>query len=260
LRREGSQTFAVLGLGEAGSLIAADLAGTGAAVTGWDPARPEAPDGVSRAATGIDAVRGAEAVLSVNSAAAALGAARSVAGALAPGAVFADLNTATPALKRAVAESGALFADVALLRPVPGRGLRTPALVSGGGADRFAALLGGYGMPVTPVGREAGAASARKLARSVFTKGQAAAIGEALAAAEQLGVRAWLEEDIERTLTDADGAFFRRVVEGSVRHAPRRVDEMEAAVAMLEELGVEPRVASATRAWLEALATERAGR
>jgi 3-hydroxyisobutyrate dehydrogenase-like beta-hydroxyacid dehydrogenase len=264
LQREGSQTFAVLGLGEAGSLIAADLAGTGATVTGWDPARPEAPDGVSRAATGIDAVRGAEAVLSVNSAAAALGAARSVAGALAPGAVFADLNTTAPALKRAVAEavaeSGALFADVALLRPVPGRGIRTPALVSGGGADRFAALLGGYGMPVTPVGREPGAASARKLARSVFTKGQAAAIGEALAAAERLGVRAWLEEDIERTLTDADGAFLRRAVEGSLRHAPRRVDEMEAAVAMLEELGVEPRVASATRAWLEALASERAGR
>jgi hypothetical protein len=29
---------------------------------------------------------------------------------------------------------------------------------------------------------------------------------------------------------------------------------------MLEELGLEPRVASAARAWLEALAAERAGR
>jgi hypothetical protein len=35
---------------------------------------------------------------------------------------------------------------------------------------------------------------------------------------------------------------------------------MAAAVAMLEELGVEPRVASAARSWLEALAAERATR
>jgi 3-hydroxyisobutyrate dehydrogenase-like beta-hydroxyacid dehydrogenase len=258
------QTVAVLGLGEAGSLIAADLAAAGASVRAWDPARPEGPSGVSVADGDVEAVRGADVVLSVNSAAAALEAAASVAGALEPGALFADLNTAAPGLKRAIAEavadSGALFADVALLRPVPGRGIRTPALVSGAGAERFAALLGGYGMPVTAVGPEPGAASARKLARSVFTKGQAAAIGEALEAAERLGFGDWLAEDIVRTLTDADDAFFRRAVEGSARHAARRADEMAAAEAMVEELGLEPRVASAARAWLEALAAERAGR
>jgi 3-hydroxyisobutyrate dehydrogenase-like beta-hydroxyacid dehydrogenase len=254
----------VLGLGEAGSLIAADLAAAGATVRGWDPAPRESPPGVGLANSDREAVRDAEAVLSVNSAAVALEAARSVAGALEPGALFADLNAATPALKRAIAEvmeaGGADFADVALLRPVPGRGVRTPALVSGPGAERFATLLGGYGMPITPVGPEPGAATARKLARSVFTKGQAAAIGEALEAAERLGVRDWLYDDIERTLTDADDAFLRRAVEGSVHHAPRRADEMAAAVAMLEELGVEPRVASAAGSWLEALAAERATR
>jgi 3-hydroxyisobutyrate dehydrogenase-like beta-hydroxyacid dehydrogenase len=265
VREDGKDiVVAVLGLGEAGSLIAGDLAEAGATVRGWDPARPEGPPGVAVAVGDQEAVRGAEAVLSVNSAAAALDAARSVAGALAPGTLFADLNTAAPGLKRAIAEvvaaSGADFADVALLRPVPGRGVRTPSLVSGPGADRFAALLGGYGMPVTSVGSEPGAASARKLTRSVFTKGQAAAIGEALEAAERLGVRDWLAEDIVQTLTDADEAFFRRAVEGSVRHAARRADEMSAAVAMVEELGLEPRVASAARAWLEALAAERAGR
>jgi 3-hydroxyisobutyrate dehydrogenase-like beta-hydroxyacid dehydrogenase len=262
LPEEGNPIVAVLGLGEAGSLIARDLAAAGATVRAWDPAPREVPPGVGAVASDREAVRDADAVLSVNSAAAALEAARTVAGALAAGTLFADLNTAAPALKRAidevVAASGALFADVALLRPVPGRGVRTPALVSGPGAERFVALLRGYGMPVTPVGLEPGAASARKLARSVFTKGQAAAIGEALDAAERLGFRDWLAEDIVQTLTDADAAFFRRAVEGSVRHAPRRADEMAAAVAMLEELGVEPRVASAARSWLEALAAERA--
>jgi 3-hydroxyisobutyrate dehydrogenase-like beta-hydroxyacid dehydrogenase len=264
LREDGNHIVAVLGLGEAGSLIAADLAGAGATVRGWDPARPDAPAGVAVAGDAREAVHGADIVLSVNSAAVALEAARSVAGAVEPGALFADLNAAAPALKREVAEvlaaSGADFADVALLRPVPGRGVRTPALVSGSGAERFATLLGGYGMPVTPVGPEPGVATARKLVRSVFTKGQAAAIGEALEAAERLGSRDWLYEDIERTLTDADAAFLRRAVEGSVRHARRRADEMSAAVAMLEELNVEPRVSSAARAWLEALAAERTPR
>ena len=115
-------------------------------------------------------------------------------------------------------------------------------------------------MPVTAVGPEPGAAAARKLARSVFTKGQAAAIGEALEAAERLGCADWLYKNIESSLTAADGRLLRRLVEGSRRHAGRRVDEMAAAVAMLDELGVEPRVAAASEAWLRSLVGSEATR
>ena len=137
---------------------------------------------------------------------------------------------------------------------MPGRGLRTPALASGPGAERFAAVLGALGMPVTTVGPEVGAASARKLARSIFAKGLAAAVGEALEAAERLGCRDWLYADLERTLAAADGALLDRLIEGSRRHAGRRADEMEAAVALLEELAIEPRIAAAAEAWLRSLA------
>ena len=146
-----------------------------------------------------------------------------------------------------------MFADVALLGAVPGRGVSTPALVSGPGAERFADAFGALGMPVTQVGAEVGDASARKLARSVFAKGLAAAVGESLEAARALGCEDWLYADIESTLTAADAALLRRLVEGSRAHAGRRVDEMAAAVALLEELGVEPRVASATERWLRSL-------
>ena len=254
----GAASIAVLGLGEAGSEIARDLAAAGARVRGWDPAVAEPPDGVDAAGDAGDAAAGTEVVVSINSAAAARGVAESVAPVLGEGQVFADLNTAAPALKRELAEtvsaSGASFADVALLAPVPGRGLRTPALVSGPGAEPFAATFGELGMPVTPAGAEAGAAAARKLARSVFTKGLAAAIGESLAAGERLGCEGWLHDDIERTLTDADAALLGRLIEGSRLHAGRRVEEMGAAVEMLEELGVEPRVAAASRGWLRSLA------
>jgi 3-hydroxyisobutyrate dehydrogenase-like beta-hydroxyacid dehydrogenase len=190
--------------------------------------------------------------------------AETVAPVLGPGRLFADLNTAPPALKRTVAAAvegrQARFADVALLRSVPGRGIATPSLVSGTGAAEFAAIFRRLGMPVTEVGVTAGEAAARKLARSVFMKGIAAALDEALAAGERLGCEAWLRRDIEATLTAADAGLVRRLVEGSRVHAVRRIDEMAAAVAMLEELGVEPRTAAASEAWLRSLAPSEVAR
>jgi 3-hydroxyisobutyrate dehydrogenase-like beta-hydroxyacid dehydrogenase len=246
----------VLGLGEAGSRLAHDLAAAGARVRGFDPVR-EAPDGVEPARGPADAAAGACIVLSVNSAAVALEVAESVAPVLAQGGLFADLNTGPPALKRAAAEivdgRGARFADVALLGVVPERGLTTPALASGSGAHVFADVFEPLGMPVTQVGSDAGAAAARKLARSVFMKGLAAAVGEALTAGERLECEDWLYTEIEAALTGADAGLLHRLIEGSRRHAGRRVEEMGAAVEMLEELGVEPRVAAASEAWLRSL-------
>jgi 3-hydroxyisobutyrate dehydrogenase-like beta-hydroxyacid dehydrogenase len=250
-------TIAVLGLGEAGSAIARDAAAAGARVRGFDPVRP-APEGVEPARDAASAAAGADVVLSVNSATVALEVAETVAPVLEPGRLVADLNTAAPALKRAIAAvvegRRARFADVALLRAVPGRGIGTPALVSGTGAGDFAAIFGRLGMPVTQIGATAGDAAARKLARSIFMKGLAAALGEALAAGERLACEDWLRGDIEATLAAADARLLHRLVEGSRAHAARRVEEMAAAVAMLEELGIEPRSAAASEAWLRSLA------
>jgi 3-hydroxyisobutyrate dehydrogenase-like beta-hydroxyacid dehydrogenase len=252
-------TVAVLGLGEAGSALAAGLAARGVQVRSFDPAAPEPPDGVSPAADAAAAAKDADVVLSANAASAAVAVAGELGGQLREGQLYADLNTASPALKREIAAAlggAAAFADVALVAPVPGNGLATPALVSGDGAERFAELFGPLGMPVSVVGDEPGQAAARKLARSVFAKGVAAAVGEALAAAERLGCADWLYEDIERTFRQANSALLRRYIEGSRAHAARRVDEMAAAVAMLEELGVEPRIATAAEGWLRQLRDE----
>jgi 3-hydroxyisobutyrate dehydrogenase-like beta-hydroxyacid dehydrogenase len=251
--------IAVLGLGEAGSALALDIVTTGVEVRGFDPAGFEL-EGVQATPAARDAADGADAVLSLTSAESAGEAAESVAEALSGGTIFADLNTAAPSMKRAVAElvasAGGSFADVALIGPVPAKGLRTAALASGPGAKRFARLLGGLGMPVTVVGAEPGEAAARKLARSVFAKGLAASVGEALAAAERLGCEEWLYGELERTLTEADAGLLRRLVEGSRQHAVRRGEEMVAAVQMLDELDVPPRVAAAAREWLRSLPGE----
>jgi 3-hydroxyisobutyrate dehydrogenase-like beta-hydroxyacid dehydrogenase len=246
-------TVAMLGLGEAGSAIAADLVAAGLTVRGYDPA-VQGVDGVEDFGSEALAARGADVVLSVNSASAAVEAARVAGTELRSGQVFADLNTASPALKREVGSivepSGAAFADVALLRPVPGLGIRTPALASGPGGTAFAQAMAPLGMPVTDLGPAPGEAAARKLARSVFMKGLAAAVEESLAAGEALGFTDWLREDIDQTLEGADAGVVDRLLEGSRRHAVRRGDEMAAASAMLEELGVEPRIARAAEGWL----------
>ena len=249
---------AVLGLGEAGSAIAAGLVDRGLTVTGWDPRGAGGVDGVSAATDAASAVEASSVVVSLNSATVAVGVAREVSGALTEQMLFADMNTAAPSVKRAVAEAAApaQFADVALVAPVPGAGLATPALVSGPGAARFAALFGPLGMPVTEVGAEPGAAAARKLARSVFAKGTAAAIGEALEAARRLGCEDWLYHDIAQTLEGADRALLDRWIQGSRTHAARRAEEMDAAAQLLSEAGVEPRVARATEAWLRELMEE----
>lgn len=243
------RSVAVLGLGEAGSRLAADLAAAGVEVRGHDPAVPgDMPDTQA-------AVRDADVVLSVNSAAAALDAAAAALPTLRPGAVYADLNTAAPALKREVAAlvaaSGALFADVALLGPVPTRGLRTPALASGAGARAFAEALTPLGMPVDVVSERAGDAATLKLLRSVFMKGIAAAAIESLHAAGVAGHADWLEGEIAGVI---GRPLLDRLLEGSRTHAARRVDEMEAASALLIELGVEPRIAAASAALLLELA------
>ena len=177
---------AVLGLGEAGGRIAADLAAAGCVVRGWDPARNL--DGIENAASGEEAVRGADVVLSINAAAVALDAAVSVADALAADALYADLNTAAPKLKLELASALPVqFVDVALVGVVPSTGLRTPALASGEGAERFAGTFGPLGMPVEVVGPHPGDAAGLKLLRSVFMKGLAAAAVETLEAAGAAG-------------------------------------------------------------------------
>jgi 3-hydroxyisobutyrate dehydrogenase-like beta-hydroxyacid dehydrogenase len=251
-----SATIAVLGLGEAGSLIAEGLVRAGARVRGFDP-RVRGVAGVSDAADGADACRGADLVLSVNSAADALDALQQGLPGCASGTVWADLNTAAPSQKQALtaaAGTRVTVVDVALMAPVPPRGLGTPMIASGPAAPAFAAALRPFGAEVEVLDGPVGAAATRKLLRSVFYKGLAAAVLEALAAARAAGLDDWLRGDLAQELTRADGSTVERLVEGSHRHAVRRAHEMQAAARLLDDLGVPARVSRASHDWLVDLA------
>jgi 3-hydroxyisobutyrate dehydrogenase-like beta-hydroxyacid dehydrogenase len=248
--------IAVLGLGEAGSLLARDLVDAGADVRGFDP-RVAVPPGVAARTGDADAVRDAAVVLSVTSAHDAVDALTAALPQLRPGTVWADLNTTSPGLKQRLATlagSRADVVDVALMSPVPGRGLRTPMVASGPAAPRFAQLLVPLGAQIQLLPGPVGAAMSRKLLRSVFYKGLAAAVVEALTAARAAGCEDWLRQNIADELTGFDANTIERLVDGSTRHARRRAEEMAASAEQLRELGVAPRVASAAQELLADLA------
>ncbi|GIJ49340.1 hypothetical protein Val02_62260 [Virgisporangium aliadipatigenens] len=249
--------FAVLGLGEAGSRFAGDLVRAGATVHGYDP-RVAAPEGVRPSRDEADACRDADVVLSVNSSADALTALAGGLPGCRSGAIWAELNTASPALKEkvaAVAGDRVEVVDVAIMAPVPGTGLRTPLSVSGPAAERFAASVRAFGARVEVVAGPVGAAATRKLLRSVFYKGMAAAVVEALTAARAAGLEEWLRGNIAGELIRADASTLDRLVDGSRTHARRRTHEMAAAAELLDALGVPPRIARASRDWLTDLDT-----
>ena len=242
--------IALLGLGEAGSEIGRDLVAAGADVRGYDPKDIHVA-GVAVRTSEADAVRDADLVLSVNSGHDAQTALVNALGSLRPGTIWADLNTAAPGVKatlvKQLAGRNVPVADVALMSPVPGQGLRTPMLVSGEGAQQYARLLTPLGANIEVLSGPAGAAISRKLLRSVFYKGVAAAVVEALAAARAAGCEEWLAANISAELAAFDEQSINRLVEGTHQHARRRAEEMTAAADQLAELGVLPRVATAAR-------------
>jgi 3-hydroxyisobutyrate dehydrogenase-like beta-hydroxyacid dehydrogenase len=253
--RVGAPVMTVLGLGEAGARIAADLVAFGVEAYGYDPAATPTPKGVVRVEDPAAAAAESSVVLALTTGSTAFEAAESVLAGLGADTIYADLNSASPSLKRDLAvlfgNAGARFADVALLGPVPAKGLRTPALASGDGATAFAALLAPLGMPVEVVSDRAGDAATRKLLRSVFMKGLAASALESMRAADAAGAAEWLGREIGGVVGEQ---MLERLLEGSHRHAVRRVDELEAACHLLLELDVEPHVARASAAVLAELA------
>jgi 3-hydroxyisobutyrate dehydrogenase-like beta-hydroxyacid dehydrogenase len=239
---------AILGIGEAGGTFARDLIKAGVQVRGWDPNPHNLPDKLDFASSNPAAVSGADIVLSVNWASVALDVAAEVAPTLHPGQLFADMNTAAPQLKREIApiidKTGALFVDAALMDPVPPKGLGTQVYASGSGAKRFEEIMTPLGMPVTYLNTKPGDAATHKLVRSIMYKGVAAVILECLEAAEALHMTEYARVQMLKIIYDEP--MIDRFVTGSITHAKRRAEEMEAVVEMLNSIGVSSFTSQAT--------------
>ncbi len=236
----------VIGLGEAGSLIASGLQAAGAQVTGFDPVVTEHP--TVDVATSVDlAVANAHVVISINSSIASLRVAEQVAALIAPGAIFADLNTGTPSLKRRLSTlfADGVFADVAIMKPVPGLAEKVPMAVAGGAAERFIELLRPLGMDLEYVSAVPGEAAARKLIRSILAKGMAGVLIDCLWAAESMGLQDWAYQEILNEFDSSSSATAKRYLSGTAQHVKRRQIEMMDVVEMLTDTGYESTIVAA---------------
>jgi 3-hydroxyisobutyrate dehydrogenase-like beta-hydroxyacid dehydrogenase len=253
--------IAVLGLGEAGSRYATDLVALGIRVTGFDPADISTPAGVVRRDTIAEAISDSDLVIGFTGARVSLVVAEQAALHLRAGAVFADFNTGSPAVKREIeavfADAAGTAADVAVLAPVPRAGVRTPLLASGPGAEIVASFFSDRaGSEASAIPGPMGAAAGRKLLRSVFMKGLAAVVIEADEAARIADAEDWLRDQMAAELGPDGSALIERLITGTRAHAERRLHEMEDTSAYLEELGSPRDMSTAATAWLARLAHE----
>lgn len=240
----------VFGLGEAGSLFAEDLVAAGVVVQAYDPEPVPTPAGVVRFDNPVDAVNATEVIMSLTASADAEQALRQALSAIPADTLYADLSTSPAGVKRKLADiaanRGLEFVDIALMTIVPGHGLKTPALASGPGAGRYVSVFKAYGVPVESLGPVPGEAATRKLLRSVMMKGLASLVIEAMQAGHAAGCADWLWNNMAEQLTVANEKMLARLVTGTGTHALRRLHEMEASMALLEELGVEPTMTRST--------------
>lgn len=236
-----SLRIGVIGLGEAGSLIAGGLQAAGVTVTGFDAATPVNPP-VPVAVTIAEAVAGADIVISINSSTAARKVAEQIVPLLEPRMIYADLNTGTPALKRSLAAMfpAGVFADVAIMKPGPGLAEKVPMGVAGDGARQFVDLLEPYGLDLEYVSEVPGEAAARKLLRSILAKGMAAVLIDTLWAAESMGLQEWAYEEILREFESSSAETAKRYLSGTAQHVKRRQIEMMDVNEMLNEVGYQP--------------------
>ena len=245
------QRVSLIGFGEAGEGFAR-AGGWTCVVTGWDvlASRREAmrAAGISPAA---DAPAGADVIISLVTAEAALAAIREYAPRLKPDALWCDMNSVAPATKQAGAElvlaAGGRYVDVAVMAPVDA-GLMVPLLVSGPDAHEACQLLGALGFAdLRSVGSEVGRAAAIKLLRSVMVKGIEALSLELALAASAAGVLDEVAASLDAS--ERDWPWSRRIAYNRGRmesHGERRAAEMEEAARMLADLGVEPVMSRAT--------------
>jgi 3-hydroxyisobutyrate dehydrogenase-like beta-hydroxyacid dehydrogenase len=164
--------------------------------------------------------------------------------------IYADLNSVSPGLKQSIGRltesTGARFAEIAMMAPVPPYGHKVPMLAGGAGAEDFVAELAPFGISAEIVSREVGTAAATKMFRSIIVKGLEALITECVLGASRYNA----DERVFASLAESfPGINWKELADYMVGrvvvHGERRAREMEEVAATLREIDIEPIMAEA---------------
>lgn len=258
------KTIAIVGFGEAGGILGAELARkNGVTVRTYDILLADAAQRVAMlekaraarveaAGSHAAAVRGADLVLSTVTAASSVDVARAVAPHLAKGQVFLDLNSVSPEAKRSsagiVEGAGADYVEAAVMAAVPSKRLAVPMLLGGRRAGEVAAALNRMGFAAEGVADRIGVASAIKMCRSMMIKGLEALTVECLLGARRYGAEAQVLASLAGTFPGMgwDRELPNYLISRVAEHGRRRAAEMREVAATLVDGGIAPRMAIAT--------------
>ena len=244
------QHLGLIGYGEVGRIFAAGLGAHFASVRVWDIDLRNPAPGVQACASMQELAQTCDLVISAVTAANTLAVAQEAAPHLRPGAVFLDLNSASPGTKQlasnVVEAAGAHYVEAGVMTSVPPHGIKVPILLGGPQAQALSLRCNAMGMDTTAVAPTIGTASAIKMCRSVMIKGLEALVIESYTTARAYGVEAHVLPTLAETFPSIDwektgGYFFSRVAQ----HGKRRAEEMRECANTVREAGFAPTIAQA---------------
>ena len=253
---------ALIGYGEVGRILAEDLLAAGHRVTAFDLKLGRTEGAAMRehatrcgtvlADSHASAVSDAGLVVSAVTASQAVCVAEASARALPAGALYLDLNSASPGAKiRAAAlveASGGRYVEGAVMTSLPPYRSRVPLLLGGPNAAVLEPLLHELGFAGAKVASDTlGVASATKMCRSVMIKGLEAMVIESFTAARAHGVEDAVIASLHETFPGIDwekqaSYFFQRAIE----HGRRRAEEMREVAVTVKEAGLDAFSAAGT--------------
>lgn len=252
---------ALIGFGEVGQTLGADLLASGVSVTAYDPlfTNPEAAPSralakirVEAAKTAPDAVKNAELIISAVTAASDIDAARSVVPGLPVGAFYLDVNSVSPGLKQACSEiidhAGGRYVEAAVMTPIAPKRIASSMLLGGPHATDFIARAQPLGFSgAKAFSQIVGQASATKMCRSVIIKGTEALLLESLVAARHYGVEKTVLDSLSDLLPVGDwDRLARYMISRALEHGTRRAEEMRESAKTVAEAGLAPLMTTAT--------------
>ncbi|MEN9751857.1 MAG: hypothetical protein RLZZ600_904, partial [Actinomycetota bacterium] len=210
-------------------------------VIGFDASVRRLP-GVSLAESLAEAVSGADVVLSLTSPMQALKTAREVAALISDsGAIYADLNQATPSTKRSLATNfpEGMFVDGSLAVSGSEADPELALSASGPATQKLADALSGLPITVDVVSAVPGDAAARALLRSLLVEGISNAVIDTLWAAETLGMQDWAFDEVLREFDGSSAASIKASLASTSKNFKPLQMEMQNVLEMLSESGYE---------------------
>lgn len=253
-------SVALIGLGEVGQALAADLRKAGVeAISAFDIAFARADSaqaqaakalGLTVAASAPEAARRATLAISAVTAGSALDAARATAPGLLGGTMYLDVNSVAPRTKQEAAEivekAGGRYVEAAVMSPIHPKGIGTPILLGGAHTEAFIEIGVPLGFNARKYADRIGAASSVKMCRSVMIKGIESLVAECLLASHHYGVT----DDVLASLKDLfPGQDWDRtgryMLSRTLHHGRRRSEEMEEVAKTVADAGLAPTMSSA---------------